>query len=115
MKTMTAAWMYILLLALLLQLFLPWWSVALAAAAIGAWLGQKGFQTFIAGFAGIGLLWLMASARIHVANDGVLSARIVEMMSLPNAFSLILITALCGALVGGLAALTGFYIRTVFD
>ncbi|MEX0773468.1 MAG: hypothetical protein WD038_09890 [Balneolales bacterium] len=105
------AWLYILLLALVLQLFMPWWSVALASVILGAGLGQKSTHAFLAGFYGIGLLWLSASSYIHFANDGILSGRVATMMGLPNAFSIILVTVLVGAMVGGLASLTGFLLK----
>ncbi|MEX0928886.1 MAG: hypothetical protein WD266_05735 [Balneolales bacterium] len=104
----TLSWLYIMLLALAVQLFLPWWSVAIVSAAVGAWLGRKSLQAFLSGFAGIASLWLIASTYIHFSNEGILSGRIADMMGLPNAFFLILVTALCGGIVGGLSSLTGY-------
>lgn len=107
-------WLYILLAALALQLFFPWWSAALAAAAMGAAFSRKISHAFFAGFAGIGLLWLLVSGYIHFANDGILSGRVAAMMGLPGAFSIILVTALLGALIGGLSALSGFLLKDLF-
>lgn len=105
------AWLYIIILALILQLFMPWWSIALAAGIIGAGFTNKGRQAFFSGFAGIGLLWLCVSSYIHFVNDGILSTRVSMMMGLPNAFSIVLVTAFLGALVGGISSLSGFFMK----
>ncbi|MEX0686463.1 MAG: hypothetical protein WD267_04660 [Balneolales bacterium] len=111
MKNTKFVWLYIFSLAFLLQLFLPWWSIALVSITLGAWLCQKSLHAFLSGFTGIGLLWLFASTYIHLANNGILAGRVAEMMSLPNALSIILVTAFIGGLVGGISAMTGFLIK----
>lgn len=38
-------------------LYLPWWSIALAAFLVAALVPQKPFRSFLAGFAALFLLW----------------------------------------------------------
>ena len=46
----------IALLGLVFEMLLPWWSIALAAFAGGFILATR--ANFLAGFLGIGILWL---------------------------------------------------------
>ncbi|MEX0778144.1 MAG: hypothetical protein WD491_00820 [Balneolales bacterium] len=107
------AWLYILALALVLQFFMPWWTIALASAVVSILLGKNGMHAFISGFAGIGLLWLIIAGYIHYVNEGILSNRIAVMMDLPNGLFVIFVTALLGALVGGFSSLTGYLIKDI--
>lgn len=100
------------LLSFTAGLYLPWWSIAVCAFIVSVLLVQSPFKAFLAGFAGMFLLWFIFSWSVDAANDHILSRRIAEIFSLgENWFLLILITALVGGLVGGLAALSGSYLR----
>lgn len=100
--------------AWILGLFLPWWSLAIPCVVLGAWLGKSGGRSFMYGFTGIALLWLLQSIFIHFANGGILTARIAELFSLPDPVLVILLTAIVGGMAGGLSTLTGFYLNTAF-
>ena len=60
----------IFVLAAVAQFFLPWWIIAPLAFLTGAALGRTGGRTFLAGFAGIGLGWLLLAAWQQAQNDG---------------------------------------------
>ena len=104
----------ILTLAFLLQLFLPWWIIALVAFGSAAWRGRSSWQAFGAGFAGIAVGWLLLSAFIHVQTAGILTEKVAVLFSLPHSVWLLLITALVGGLVGGVAAWAGYSCRRLF-
>lgn len=104
----------IAIFAWILGMFLPWWSIAIPCVLLGAWLGKSGSRSFLYGFAGIALLWLLQSLFIHVGNDGILTARIAELFRLPDPTLVILITVLTGGIAGGLSTLTGFYFSNTF-
>ncbi|MBD0260643.1 MAG: hypothetical protein ICV83_33410, partial [Cytophagales bacterium] len=53
--------------------------------------------------------WAATALVIHLRNEGILTAKIAGLFALPFPVLLIAITALIGGLVGGLAALSGFY------
>jgi hypothetical protein len=102
----------ILLLAAMTQLFLPWWSMAVVALLLAAWLGRTGGHSFLAGFGGVALGWLALAAYYHLHADGRLSSRVAELLPLGgNGWALVVVTAVLGGLVGGLAALSGFWLR----
>ncbi len=101
------------LLAFIGGLYMEWWSVALAAFLVSLAVHQRAGKAFIAGFLGIFLLWAGLAWWIDVKNQGVLSKKIAVLMPLGgSAVALILVTALVGALAGGMGAITGSFLRS---
>jgi hypothetical protein len=98
-------------IAFLLQNIFPWWSAAVAAFLIAFILYTKPGSSFLAGFLGIALLWIIWAFLANYSNDGVLASRVAAIFSLPNNALLLLITSLIGGLAGGFAAMTGSYFR----
>lgn len=99
------------LLAFLSAIFLPWWSIAIAAFLVSLLVVQTPSLSFLAGFAALFLMWGIMAWYISDANRHLLAGRISALIFKTQAPTLlILITALTGALVAGLAALTGSYL-----
>lgn len=98
----------------LLSLFLPWWSLAIPCLVLGGWLGEKGGQSFLYGFLGIGLLWFIQTLVIHIFNEGILTTRIAELFSLPHPLLVMGITVIIGGLAGGFSTLTGYLFKQAF-
>ena len=93
-------------------LFLPWWSIAIAAFVVAALIPQKPGKAFFTGFISLFLLWGGLSFWISKNNDHILAHKIsVLMLKMDNPYVLILATALVAALVAGFAALAGSYLR----
>ncbi len=103
--------LFLLLLGFALQLVLPWWILVVVSFVLAFWLAHKAGAAFLAGFGGIALGWLGLSLFYHLRNDGLLTSRVATLFTLPQPWLLLLVTAIVGGLVGGLAALTGFYCR----
>jgi hypothetical protein len=102
----------ILVLAFLAQLFLPWWVIAPLCFALAAALGSTGGRAFGAGFAGIGLGWLLMAAWLNFKSASILSHRVAQLLPLGGqGWVLVLVTAVLGGLVGGMAALSGCWVR----
>lgn len=99
------------ILAILLQLIFPWWTVMVAAFIISLFYNQSARYAFLNGFTGIFTLWLIWSVSISYLNEGVLSARLAELLMLPHSTLAILVTALIGGVCGGFAALTANRLR----
>lgn len=93
-------------------LYLPWWSIAIAACVSVLLIPLGRGRAFLAGFGGVFLLWFLLALWIDIKNQHILSRKIAEIFPLGgSSFAIILVTAVIGALVGGLGALSGSYLR----
>lgn len=100
------------LLAFALGLYFPWWTVALAGAIVSAVLNPKPWQAFLAGMAGVFLLWYLVIYLKSTANSHVLAHRMsLFILKQDSPGMLILVSALVGGLVAGFGALTGSLFR----
>jgi hypothetical protein len=94
------------ILALTLQLFLPWWIVSIAAGIIALFFDQTLFRSFLNGFTGIALLWLVWSGFIYFNGGDILATKLSNLLSLPAGWASLIVTAIVGGIVGGFGALT---------
>lgn len=94
----------IALLGYLLELFFPWWSIAIAAALGGMFL--RSTANFWGGFLGIGLLWLLAALLIDFTSPSGLASKVSKIFMM-NRLTLLIVTSIIGAVVGGLSCFTG--------
>jgi hypothetical protein len=101
------------LLAFAGGLWLPWWSIAIAAFVIALLVHQKAWKAFTAGAVGVFLLWAILALMRDMANESLLSKKIAQVLPLGGSTSLlIIITAFVGALVAGFGAMSGSYLRS---
>ncbi len=101
------------ILAFVAGLYLPWWSLAIAAFVTGVLVHQHAGKAFLGGFLGIFILWGGLAWLIDMKNEAVLSGKIAELLPLGGStVLLIVVTALVGAMVGGLGAMTGSFLRS---
>jgi len=102
----------IALVSIVAGLYLPWWSIALAAFVVIALIPQKPLYAFLSGFIAIFILWSGMSFIISNKNDHILAHKIsMIILQSDSPVSLVLITGLIGALVAGCGALAGSYLR----
>ena len=101
-------------LSYLAELFLPWWAVVICAFLIGVILPTKGFNDFLGGFLGVGLLWLIFAWMIDADTNSILSQQIATVLKVNSALVLVAVTGLVGGLLGGLGALSGSQLRRIF-
>lgn len=110
-------------LAYLAQSFLPWWSAAVVAFAVGLLLSDSRkrrvfarksppARAFLAGFLALFLLWGGMAFFLDLQNDSLLSSKIAQLFSieqglLSSSHTLVLVSALIGGAVGGFSAMTG--------
>ena len=85
----------------------PWWSGVAIAFFVSALAQLKPLEGFIAGLVGLGLMWGISAGFIDHNNESILSSRIGEMFGGIPAFGIVLITFAIGAVLGGLASLSG--------
>ena len=102
----------IMLLSFAVCLYFPWWSIAIAAFAVAALVPQGAGKSFLSGFIALFLLWGGLSFWISNNNDHILAHKISQViLKVDNPLLLIFATALIGALVAGLAAVTASFLR----
>jgi hypothetical protein len=94
-------------------LFLPWWSISIAAFIVAALIPQKPGKAFITAFAALFLLWGGLSFWMSNNNGHILAHKVSQLiLKIDNPIALVLATALIGALVAGFGALAGSYLRS---
>jgi hypothetical protein len=112
MKSFPGLLLLILVLAAVAQLFLPWWVIAPLCFLLAAWSGASGGRAFGAGFLGIGIGWLLLAGWQQATSASLLSHRVAVLLPLGGqGWLLVLVTAVVGGLVGGVAALAGSWLR----
>lgn len=95
-------------------LYLPWWSIAIAAFMVALLLGQKPLSAFLAGFIALFLLWGLLANFISGDNGHILARKLsIEMFKSDSSGMLILATGAIGALTAGFAALSGSFLRSL--
>ena len=99
----------IAVLAFILELFLPWWSIAISGFLLG--YGFKSNANFFAGFLGIGFLWLGKALIIDLNAAMPLAENVAAILKLNSKPLLLLVMTLIGGLVGGFATLTGSLLK----
>lgn len=99
------------LLSFVLGIYLPWWSIAVAAFVVAALVPQKPWKSWLSAFVAVAALWGGLAFGINAANQSILLNKISLLFQLNQPLLLILITALIGGLVASVAALAGAYAR----
>jgi hypothetical protein len=95
----------IALLGFILELFLPWYSIGVAAFILGYFLRSN--ANFLAGFLGIALLWLLKAWFMDSSSTSGLADKVAHIFPLGSKAYLFLLTSVLGGLVGGFASLSG--------
>jgi hypothetical protein len=109
---LTVAIILIAILSFVGGLYFPWWSIAVASFVSVLLIPLRSTRAFLAGFLGVFILWSLLALWIDVKNQGILSTKVAQIFPLGgSSFLIILVTAIIGALVGGLAALSASYLR----
>ncbi|TZF82570.1 hypothetical protein FW774_13755 [Pedobacter sp. BS3] len=110
--------LFILIVAFILQLFLPWWIIVPVAFALSLWRSTAGKNAFKSGFWAIFLLWIGTALYYTIPNQNLLANRVAQLFMLPETsiswIVILLVTALIGGLVAGLAALAGYFCKAAF-
>ena len=93
-------------------LFLPWFTIAIAAFIVAVLIPQHPGKAFLTGFLALLLLWGGLSFWISNNNEHLLAHKVsILILKVDNPFLLVFTTALIGALVASFAALSGSLLR----
>jgi hypothetical protein len=95
-------------MALLLSLYLPWWSVMVAGFVSALFFSLKKAAVFFVPFLAVFCFWAIYAFIVSSANDFTLAKKIAVLLPLGgNPYVLILVTGLVGGLASGVAAVFG--------
>jgi len=103
-----------LLLALTLSIFLPWWSVMLAAFVSAVLFSLNGWKVFFIPFVAIFLFWTGYAFLLSNDNNFTLAKKIAILLPLDgNPYLLILVTGIMGGFAAGIAGIFGKQCRVL--
>jgi uncharacterized membrane protein YhaH (DUF805 family) len=106
----------IFILSFISSYILPWWAAAVIVFLAALFIGKTSGKAFWSGFGAIFILWVILALMKSIPNDNILASRAVQLFPLPHQWMLLLlVTALIGGLVGGMAALSGVLIKRAFS
>jgi hypothetical protein len=97
----------IAILSAVAEYFLPWWTIAVVSFLVSLFAGFRPGRSFLLGFIGVGICWLVVALMHDIANQHILSTRMAALFHLPNYVLFIVVTVFLGALIGGLSACVG--------
>jgi hypothetical protein len=104
----------IIILSLALGLYLPWWSIAIAAFIVAIAVQLKPGYAFLSGFLALLFFWSLLAWFISIKNEHILAHKIsLLILKVDNPFLLIVVTGGLGALLAGLSALSGSLLRSI--
>ena len=108
-----AASIAIAILSFLSAIYIPvWWFFALIALFICFLIPQKATRSFFSGFLGLFILWLAICIWIDQRNESILSIKVASIVGVGTSkWVLILATSIIGGIIGGLAGISGTYLR----
>jgi hypothetical protein len=94
-------------------MFLPWWSIAVAAFAASLLLARKGMHAGLGSFLGAAILWIILATIVDAGNHSVLSARVAQVFFVNEPVLLVIVTGVVGGLAALYPGLCGFYLRSL--
>lgn len=116
MKRNSINFIVTLILAFLLSLFLPWWSVMVAGFITALLISLKKVSVFIVPFLAILFFWSIYAFTLSNGNDFILARKIAVLLPLDgNPYLLIVLTGIIGGLAAGVAAILGKQTRMLFN
>ena len=95
----------------LFQMWLPWWTLILPCSLLSYVTSRSGIGAFLAGFLGVGLLWLGYSIYIDWDTTSILSQRVAMIFPGKSIWIVRGLTTLVGGLTGGFSSLTGYSLK----
>lgn len=102
----------IALLSFAACLYLPWWTIGIVSFLVVVAIPQPPGFSFLCGFLSLFILWGSLSFWLSSNNAHLLAHRMsLVILKFDNPFLLILVTALVGGVIAGLAALAASLLR----
>lgn len=91
-----------------------WWWIMLVPFLYSLLLSKSVWQGFRTGAVSAGLIWSGMSAFMYLSGSKIIAARVTLMFGLNISWTMVLVTTLVAAVLGGLAGLTGSMFKKAF-
>lgn len=113
------AYIIILIVSAIAQLFLPWWVIAPITFLVGMMMSASAKGAFATGAGAIATLWIAYALYLNISSEGLMLNRIGSLFAeslkflknVPFTASFFTIMTLIGSLVGGFSALAGYQFK----
>ncbi|WP_291782101.1 hypothetical protein [Cecembia sp.] len=115
MKKFLILFLLTALIVLIVGPYYPFWVLMLAIAIFSYFIGAGSGTSFLAAGFAFALVWFFLVMRILVLTNSDLPAQMAALMGLNNDNLLWFATALLGFFIGGFAALTGVFLKRLFQ
>lgn len=97
-----------IILAIILSMFFPWWSLMIAAFLASIFVSLKKSNVFLIPFISIATLWIIQAFYLSSSNDFILAKKIALLLPLNgNVTLLLVITGIIGGLAAGVSGVFG--------
>ncbi len=94
--------------------FSVWWIAMVISFVVCYISPSSGLNAFVAGFLGVGLIWMGHAWNLDVNNTSTFSSKIADVMQIGDPILLVFAAGLIGGLAGGFASLSGTTFRQLF-
>ena len=94
--------------------YFTWWTAMSIAFLVCYISPSSGLNAFVAGFLGVGIVWMGHAWNMDVLNESAFSTTVGEIMNISDPILLVIASGLIGGLAGGFASLSGTSIRALF-
>jgi ABC-type multidrug transport system fused ATPase/permease subunit len=101
----------VLIIAFVLQLFLPWWVIIVISFATCGLIGKTAKISFWQPFFAIAVLWVSMAMYKSLPNHHILANRVAVMFGLKIWPLILFVTALIGGLTAGICGFCGYQFR----
>jgi hypothetical protein len=94
-------------------IYFPWWTIALVAFIVTAVMNLVSWQSFLAAFIAVFVLWGVIAYTISAGNGHILAHRVAPLIiKTDSPFLLAVLSAFIGGIIAGLGALAGSFVRS---
>ncbi len=105
----------VLLVFITQSVFAYWWLIAVDAFLAALFFGRSGWGAFLSGFLAVALVWFGQAYYSSYLNENLLLGKITQLFRLPASEWMFVIVVSIGGLVGGLAALSGYSFKALWQ
>ena len=102
-------------LTYLISPFTDWWVIIIIAFLVSFISPSSALNAFIAGFLGVGLVWMLHAWSLDIENASAFSSKISKIIEWSDPLYLVIASGVIGGGVAGFASISGTTFRQIFE